>query len=81
MADANKAYASADKMLKDAKELDPEMRQKANRLLAGVKSDLQLVEVGKGDVHNFMYSLDLLDSVAPRCQDVIALIEKSKKKP
>jgi hypothetical protein len=77
--DAEDAYDSARKMLEKAKELDPETHRKASDLLNAAKADLRLVKTGNG-VHNVLYAIELLDSVAARCQQAMALIEKGKKK-
>lgn len=78
--DAEDAYQSAKKMLDAAKELDAEAQRKAGDLLNSAKADLRLVKTGNG-VHNVMYSIALLDSVTARCQQAMAIIEKSRKKP
>ena len=78
--DAEEAYASAKKMLENAKDLAPQTQRKADDLLGAAKADLRLVKTGNG-VHNVMYSITLLDSVTARCQQVMALIEKGRKKP
>lgn len=78
--DANEAYENARKMLEAAKDLNAETRRKATDLLAGSKADLQLVKRGNG-VHNFMYSMDLLDSITKRCQEAMAVVTEAQKKP
>jgi hypothetical protein len=79
--DAGEAYDKASKALTQAKEITPEVRTNATAKLAGARADLQLVKTGHG-VHNVMYSMQLLDSVTRRCQEVMATLAKgSKPKP
>lgn len=81
LSDADDAYKQASKALTKAKEIPPQVRTKVTTTLAGARADLQLVKTGHG-VHNVMYSLQLLDSVTQRCQDVVATLAKeSKRKP
>lgn len=81
LTDAGEAYEKATKALEKAKDIAPELRAKVSSLLAGARADLQLVNAGNG-VHNVMYSMELLDSVTQRCQQVVATLEKeSKRKP
>lgn len=72
-ADADEAYGQAQRQLEKAKDIAPEARRKAADLLAAARSDLNLVKRGNG-VHNFMYAMDLLDSVTRRCQQAKALL-------
>ena len=46
----------------------------------GVELVGPVVKTGNG-VHNVMYSIALLDSVASRCQQVMAIVENGAKKP
>jgi hypothetical protein len=77
--DAEEAYDSAKKMLDKAKDLDAATQQKAVELLNAAKADLRLVKTGNG-IHNVMYSIALLDSVAARCQQAMAIMAKAKAK-
>ena len=81
LTDAGEAYEKASKALDKAKDITPEARTKVTTLLAGARADLQLVKTGNG-VHNVMYSMELLDSVTQRCQQVMtALAKESRRKP
>jgi len=81
LTDAGEAYEKASKALDKAKDITPEGRTKVTTLLAGARADLQLVKTGNG-VHNVMYSMELLDSVTRRCQQVMtALAKESRRKP
>ncbi len=71
--DADEAYDKARKMFDQAKDLTPDARQKASDLLTGARADLQLVKRGNG-VHNVMYSMEILESIAKRCQQAMAVI-------
>jgi hypothetical protein len=66
-------------MLDKAKDLDAATQQKAVELLNAAKADLRLVKTGNG-IHNVMYSIALLDSVAARCQQAMAIMAKAKAK-
>lgn len=77
--DAEAAYESAKKAADKAKELDKDTRRQVDELLVAAKADLRLVKTGNG-VHNVMYSIALLDSVIARCQQVMELVEKARKK-
>jgi hypothetical protein len=76
--DADEAYEKANKLFETAKDLDAETSKKASALLKGIQADFQLVKRGNA-VHNVTYSMDLLDSVTSRCQQVITSINKAKK--
>lgn len=78
--DAQDAYDNAKKMLDKAKDASPETRKKAEDLLNSARSDLMLVKRGNG-VHNFMYALELLDSVTKRCQQAMAALRSPKPAP
>lgn len=78
--DAEEAYESARKMLEKAEDLEPETRQKGSDLLNVAKADLRLVKTGNG-VHNVMYAIELLDSVALRCQQAMAILTKKNGNP
>jgi nitrate/TMAO reductase-like tetraheme cytochrome c subunit len=81
LTDAGDAYEKASKALAKAKDISPEVRTKLITLVAGARADLQLVKSGHG-VHNVMYSMQLLDSVGQRCQDVQSTLAKaSRSKP
>lgn len=81
LSDANDAYQRAKGQLDKAKTLSPEGRRKAEELLANARSNLELVKRGNG-VHNFMYAMDLLDSVTRLCQQAQSVITKeSSPKP
>jgi len=75
LTDADEAYEKASKALDKAKNITQEVRTKVTTLLAGAQADLQLVKTGNG-MHNVMYSMDLLDSVTRRCQQVMTLLAK-----
>lgn len=79
-ADAQDAYDNASKMLAKAKDASPENRKKAEDLLNSARSDLALVKRGNG-VHNFMYALELLDSVTKRCQQAMSAVRTRKPAP
>ena len=80
LSDASEAYEQARKALDSAKNIPPEVRTNLTSLLAA-QADLQLIKTGAG-VHNVMYSLDLLDSVTKRCQQVMTTLAKeSNRKP
>ncbi len=78
--DAEEAYESARKRLEKVKDLEPETRQKVSDLLNVAKADLRLVKTGNG-VHNVMYAIELLDSVALRCQQAMAILTKKNGNP
>jgi nitrate/TMAO reductase-like tetraheme cytochrome c subunit len=79
--DAGEAYEKASKALAKVKDISPEVRTKVTAALAGAQADLQLVKTGNG-VHNVMYSMELLDSVTARCQQVTSTLAKeSSRKP
>lgn len=79
MMDAEEAFDQATKRLAASKDLDAATRQKATELLNGCQEDLLLVKRGNG-VHNVTYSIDLLDSVTRRAQQVLALLAQAQKK-
>lgn len=74
-ADAAESYEKARKAVDAAKDAPADRKKKAADLLAGVRSDLDLVKRGNG-AHNFMYAMDLLDSVGRRCQEATGLVAK-----
>lgn len=78
--DAEQAYASAQKMLAESKDLPPATRQKATELLQAAGADLQLVKRGKG-LHNVTYAMEVLDSVTERAQQATALLSEAKSSP
>ena len=81
LADAKKAYTAASQALEKAKDLDPEVRRKVTELLNGAQADLWLVEDGKG-LHNAAYSVQLLESVVDRSEQVKKILAKeSGRKP
>lgn len=76
-ADAQEAYDNARRMLEKGKDVSPETRAKAEELLNTARSDLALVKRGNG-VHNFMYAIELLDSVTKRCQQAMSTLRTAK---
>lgn len=77
LTDAVEAYDNASKALDKAKDLKPDVRGKVATLLAGARADLHLVKAGNG-IHNVMYSMELLDSVTQRCQQVMSTLAKER---
>jgi nitrate/TMAO reductase-like tetraheme cytochrome c subunit len=75
--DADQAYASAQKLLDEAKDIPAETRRKAEELLSSAKADLLLVQRGNG-LHNVTYSMEVLDSVTQRAQQASALLSQAK---
>jgi hypothetical protein len=78
--DAEEAYASAQKMLDESKDIPAETRRQAEELLSAAKADLRLVQRGNG-LHNVTYAMEVLDSVAQRAQQATALLSQAKASP
>jgi nitrate/TMAO reductase-like tetraheme cytochrome c subunit len=79
LTDASEAYEKASKALDKAKDITPEVRARVTTLLAGARADLELIKNGNG-VHNVTYSMDLLDSVTQRCQQVMTTLAKESRR-
>jgi len=78
--DAEQAYAKAQKMLDESKDVPAETRRKAEELLSAAKADLQLVQRGNG-LHNVTYAMEVLDSVTQRAGQVEALLAEPRIQP
>ena len=76
LTNAKKDYTEVSQKLKDAKDLDPDIRRQVTELLHGMQADLWLVEDGKG-IHNYEYSDKLLKSVSQRSEQVRKLLLKA----
>jgi hypothetical protein len=74
MTDADAAFKNASEALAAAKDIAPDVRTKVQDLIKSAETDLNLVKSGNG-LHNVTYAMELLDSVAARCREAVALLE------
>ena len=78
--DAEQAYASAQKLLDESKDIPAETRSKAEELMSAAKADLLLIQRGNG-LHNVTYAMEVLDSVTQRAQQATALLSQANSPP
>lgn len=72
--EAEEAQQTARKALEDAKDAPPDVRKKAEKLIADAETDLRLVKTGNG-MHNVTYAMELLDAVTSRCREAAGLLQ------
>jgi hypothetical protein len=75
--DADEAYANARQMLEEATDASDDARRKATDLLTAAEADLRLIKRGNG-LHNVMYSMELLESVARRSREAMAALSEQQ---